>query len=437
MGRARAPTRFDREAALAGRASQSSRSTPRRPRRAARCTSATSSATPTPTAWPATSGWPGFEVFYPIGWDDNGLPTERRVQNYYGVRGDATPALRRGLRAARQQGGDGKSIKAADQQPISRGRTSSSCATILTVKDEEAFESLFRRLGLQPRLGHHLPHHRRPLARRRRSRRSCATSRRGEAYQAEAPGLWDVTFQTAVAQAELEARDYPGAYHRVAFHGPTGGDPVSHRDHPPRAASRACVALIAHPDDERYAGAVRHHGHLAAVRRRGAGARPPGRRDRQGRRHRDVLHLRRPHRRACGGASCSCRPARSSPATAGSRRETPEWIAGEPGRGAVRRASPARRRSARASRGRRRAARVRRPRRRADGRPSARRTSTRRATSRSRSSPRASGTSATAAATPTLRAAAHRSAASEIDFHPGVHAHAATRTGSAASTATG
>ena len=33
----------------------------------------------------------GKEVFYPVGWDDNGLPTERRVQNYYGVRCD--PAL--------------------------------------------------------------------------------------------------------------------------------------------------------------------------------------------------------------------------------------------------------------------------------------------------------------------------------------------------------
>ena len=30
----------------------------------------------------------GLEVFYPMGWDDNGLPTERRVQNYYGVRCD-------------------------------------------------------------------------------------------------------------------------------------------------------------------------------------------------------------------------------------------------------------------------------------------------------------------------------------------------------------
>jgi valyl-tRNA synthetase len=68
------------------------------------------------------------------------------------------------------------------------------------------------------------------------SRRSCATSQRGEAYQSEAPGLWDVTFQTAVAQAELEARDYPGHYHRVAFHGADG--PGLHRDHPPRAHPR-------------------------------------------------------------------------------------------------------------------------------------------------------------------------------------------------------
>ena len=56
---------------------------------------------------------------------------------------------------------------------------------------------------------------------------------RGEAYQAEAPGLWDVTFQTAVAQAELEARDYPGAYHRIAFHPTADPDQAGlHRDDP-------------------------------------------------------------------------------------------------------------------------------------------------------------------------------------------------------------
>jgi valyl-tRNA synthetase len=32
----------------------------------------------------------GKNVFYPMGWDDNGLPTERRVQNYFHVRCDAS-----------------------------------------------------------------------------------------------------------------------------------------------------------------------------------------------------------------------------------------------------------------------------------------------------------------------------------------------------------
>jgi valyl-tRNA synthetase len=32
----------------------------------------------------------GREVFYPMGWDDNGVPTERRVQNFFGVRCDPT-----------------------------------------------------------------------------------------------------------------------------------------------------------------------------------------------------------------------------------------------------------------------------------------------------------------------------------------------------------
>ena len=72
---------------------------------------------------------------------------------------------------------------------------------------------------------------------------------RGEAYLSEAPTLWDVTFQTAVAQAELDARDYPGAYHRVAFHGPNG--PVHIETTRPELIA-ACVALVAHPDDERY-----------------------------------------------------------------------------------------------------------------------------------------------------------------------------------------
>ena len=106
--------------------------------------------------------------------------------------------------------------------PISRQNFIELCDE-LTVKDEEAFESLFRRLGFS--LDWQIQY--RTIDDRSRATAQTAFLRnlaRGEAYTAEAPGLWDVTFQTAVAQAELEARDYPGAYHRVAFH--ASGGPI-------------------------------------------------------------------------------------------------------------------------------------------------------------------------------------------------------------------
>ncbi|MEJ5915260.1 valine--tRNA ligase [Pseudokineococcus sp. 1T1Z-3] len=188
----------------------------------------------------------GKRVFYPMGWDDNGLPTERRVQNYFGVRCDPTlphdPDFEPPLRGA-----EGKSVKAADQVPVDR-RTFTRLCVELTQEDEKAFEALFRRLGLS------LDWSRQYQTIDERSRAVSqqaflAELGRGQAYQAQAPGLWDVTFQTAVAQAELEARDYPGAFHRVAFAG--AGGPVHIETTRPELLP-AVVALVAHPDDERY-----------------------------------------------------------------------------------------------------------------------------------------------------------------------------------------
>ena len=189
----------------------------------------------------------GREVFYPIGWDDNGLPTERRVQNYYGVRGDHTADYIEGF-VPPLQGAEGKSVKAADQVPIGRANFIPLCEA-LTEADEKSFEELFRTLGISFDWG---------LTYRTIDDRSRAVAQqaflrnlaRDEAYQAEAPGLWDVTFQSAVAQAEVEARDYPGAYHRVAFR-QAGGAPIYIETTRPELIP-AVVALIAHPDDERY-----------------------------------------------------------------------------------------------------------------------------------------------------------------------------------------
>ncbi|TPW74539.1 valine--tRNA ligase [Schumannella soli] len=189
----------------------------------------------------------GKHLFYPMGWDDNGLPTERRVQNYYGVRCDPTLPYDPEFTPP-QEGGEGKSTKAADQLPISRRNFVELCER-LTAEDEVQFEELWRKLGLSVdwKLTYRTIGDEAQRAAQRAFLRNLA---RGEAYQADAPTLWDVTFRTAVAQAELEERDQPSAYHGLAFHRPDGGVIDIQTTRPELLP--ACVALVAHPDDERY-----------------------------------------------------------------------------------------------------------------------------------------------------------------------------------------
>ena len=184
----------------------------------------------------------GLEVFYPMGWDDNGLPTERRVQNYYGVRCD--PSL------PYDPGYEPPADKPKAQVPISRGNFVELCGR-LTAQDEVAFEELFRRLGLSVdwTLQYATIDARSRTVAQRAFLRGLA---RDEAYQAEAPTLWDVTFRTAVAQAELADREQDSAYHALAFHRPDGSVVQIDTTRPELLA--ACVALVAHPDDERYQG---------------------------------------------------------------------------------------------------------------------------------------------------------------------------------------
>ena len=183
----------------------------------------------------------GKQVFYPMGWDDNGLPTERRVQNYYGVRCDPSVAYDPDFQPPAKP--DPKR-----QVPISRRNFIELCHE-LTAVDEKAFEDLWRQLGLSVDWGTLYA----TISESSQAIAQMAFLRnfaRDEAYLSYAPTLWDVTFQTAVAQAELEARDYPGAYHRVAFHR-EGGEPVYIETTRPELLVSVC-ALIAHPDDERY-----------------------------------------------------------------------------------------------------------------------------------------------------------------------------------------
>ncbi|TMR30327.1 valine--tRNA ligase [Nonomuraea zeae] len=181
----------------------------------------------------------GKSVFYPIGWDDNGLPTERRVQNVYGVRCDPSLPYDPDFVPPEKPG--------KREISISRRNFVELCHK-LTAVDEQAFEEVWRRVGLSvdwSLLYTTISDESRTVSQRAFLRNLA----RGEAYLAEAPTLWDVSFRTAVAQAELEDREWPGAFHRISFYGEKG--PVWIETTRPELIP-ACVALVAHPDDERY-----------------------------------------------------------------------------------------------------------------------------------------------------------------------------------------
>ena len=182
----------------------------------------------------------GKAVFYPMGWDDNGLPTERRVENYFGVRCDPSLPYDPNFEPPAEPG--------KERISISRPNFVELCLR-LTTEDEEVFKSLWSALGLSvdwaleyATIGE--------VAQRASQRAFLRQLTRGEVYQAEAPTLWDVDFRTAVSQAELEDRERPGAYHRLAFRRPDGSAVEIETTRPELLP--ACVALVAHPDDARY-----------------------------------------------------------------------------------------------------------------------------------------------------------------------------------------
>ncbi|MCA9707157.1 MAG: valine--tRNA ligase [Myxococcales bacterium] len=188
----------------------------------------------------------GKNIFYPMGWDDNGLPTERRVQNYYHVRCDPSLPYEEGATY------EPASAKARKKPPrlLSRPNFIEACNQ-LTAEDEQAFLALWRRLGLSVDWRQEyatIDDHCRATA----QRSFLDLHARGMLYSSFAPTMWDVDFQTAVAQAELDDRELASTFNDIAF-GVEGSD-----EHFVISTTRpellpACVAVAAHPEDPRYA----------------------------------------------------------------------------------------------------------------------------------------------------------------------------------------
>jgi valyl-tRNA synthetase len=182
----------------------------------------------------------GHNIFYPIGWDDNGLPTERRVQNVFGVRCDPSlpydPDLK--LEFGRQ----------GDVISVSRRNFIELCDEVVT-EDERKFKDVWQRVGLSVDWRHIYA----TIDERSRYVSQLSFLRlieKGEAVLREAPTMWDVDFQTPVAQAEIEDREREGAFYRIKFRVEGGGDFSIATTRPELLP--ACIAVSAHPDDDRY-----------------------------------------------------------------------------------------------------------------------------------------------------------------------------------------
>lgn len=184
----------------------------------------------------------GKNIFYPMGWDDNGLPTERRVQNIFGISCDSRLPYDKNFIAKERE----------DQKlaltPISRRNFIEICKK-QTADDEIRYESLWRRLGLSvdwnqkyETINEHC---------RKVSQKSFLDiAEKWQAYNQFAPTLWDTGFKTAVAQADVEDREVNGFFYNIKFSTSEGSEIEIATTRPELLA--ACIAIVAHPDDDKY-----------------------------------------------------------------------------------------------------------------------------------------------------------------------------------------
>ena len=183
----------------------------------------------------------GKEVFYPMGWDDNGLNVERRVQLLTGTVVD--PSLPYDPDFQRPAKVDPK----ARAIPVSRPNFIELCEEVVPQLEAD-YHELWATVGLSVDWDHTYTSIG-PKATRTSQRGFLRLVRRDLAYRSESPTLWDVDMRTSVAQAELDDREVPGAYHKLVFAGPDG--PLVIDTTRPELLA-ACVAVVAHPDDERF-----------------------------------------------------------------------------------------------------------------------------------------------------------------------------------------
>lgn len=161
----------------------------------------------------------GYDVFYPFGFDDNGLPTERLVERDEKVRASQLP----------------------------RSEFQDRCIQTIR-KYEEQYKDLWQRLGFS--VDWNLQYQTISDLSRKISQRSfIELVRHKKAYRKESPVLWCTECQTSIAQAELETKECETTFHYLNFE-TSIGDLLIATTRPELLAG--CVCIFVHPEDERY-----------------------------------------------------------------------------------------------------------------------------------------------------------------------------------------
>ncbi len=164
----------------------------------------------------------GMNVFYPMGFDDNGLPTERLVEKT-------------------------KNVKAAD---LSREAFVALCQEVVPAFSDE-FRTLFRRLGLSVDWSQEYRTIS-PEAWKISQMSLLDLYEKGHLRRQPQPTLWDPADRTALAQAEIVEKETQGVMYRLPFARADGAGSVEIATTRPELLG-ACVALLCHPSDPRTA----------------------------------------------------------------------------------------------------------------------------------------------------------------------------------------
>jgi len=162
----------------------------------------------------------GFNVYYPMGFDDNGLPTERFVENKYKI----------------------------DKTKITRPEFVKLCLKETEI-GSQTYKKLWSNLGISVDWSKTYSTIS-PLATKVSQWSLIELYKKGVLYRSEEPILWCTFCQTALAQADLEDKESESKMNFINFKSKDGRELTIATTRPELLP--ACVALYVNPDDPRY-----------------------------------------------------------------------------------------------------------------------------------------------------------------------------------------